>query len=93
MQAFWTDAQPARLPDVFAAINARILWLCQGNYLLGTQFTGLSPAYRSIVERRYGYRIYYRIEGDPPNTIAIIAIRHGRQRPVAGEALRRTAEA
>ncbi len=88
---FWADANPALLPEVLAAINARVAWLAAGNHALGTQIGGLDPAYRFILERRFGYKIFYRLEGDPPTTIAVFAVRHGRQRPLNPATLARYA--
>ena len=80
------------LPQVLAAVNRRVEWVANGNHLLGTRMGDLDPAYRYVLERRFGYKIYYRIEGEPPQAIAVFAIRHGRQRPLADPSLAKFAE-
>jgi plasmid stabilization system protein ParE len=92
IEAFWTDAQPTLLPPVLTAISQRVAWLCAGNYLLGPEVEGYGPEFRSVAERRFGFRIYYRVEGDPAHTIAILRVRHGRQRPLDPASLRRAGE-
>jgi plasmid stabilization system protein ParE len=92
IEAFWTGIQPTQLPPVFAAISERVAWLCAGNYLLGPVVGGYGPEFRSVAERRFGFRIYYRVEGDPAHTIAILRVRHGRQRPLDADSLRRAGE-
>jgi plasmid stabilization system protein ParE len=76
---------------VFAAINERVGWLASGRHLLGTQISGLDQNYRHVLDRRFGYKIFYRLEGEPPDTIAVFAIRHGRQRPLEAGTLTRYA--
>jgi plasmid stabilization system protein ParE len=89
--AFWANVNPALLPEVLAALNVHAAWLASGNHLLGTRIVGLNDRYRSSLERRFGYKLFYRLEGDPPNTVAVFAIRHGRQRPLAASTLARQA--
>jgi plasmid stabilization system protein ParE len=89
--SFWAVANPAMLPEVLAAVNARVAWIASGNHLLGTRIGGLEQIYRNSLESRFGYKIYYRLEGDPPDTIAVFAIRHGRQRPLEPRTLARYA--
>ena len=88
---FWAQANPLLISAVMEAINTRIEWLASDNHLLGTPIKDLGPEYRSIVERRFGYRIYYRLEGQPVDTLAILAVRHGRQRPLRSSSLRQFA--
>jgi hypothetical protein len=86
---FWATANPDLAPDVFAAIDARIRWIAADHYLLGSRIAGLGPEFRVTLERRFGYKIYYRIEGSPPSMLALIAVRHGRQRPMRPATLSR----
>ena len=78
---FWVVANSSLIPEVFAAIRSRILWLAAGNYLLGARIEGLGAEFRTVLEPRFGYRIYYRLEGDPVHTVTVLLVRHARQRP------------
>ncbi len=89
---FWLDQEPDLLSTVIATIRTRVAWIANGHHLLGTPISDRTSNYRWYLEREYGYKIYYRVEGDPPDTLGVIAIRHGRQRPVKGSTLRRYAK-
>lgn len=89
--SFWLEQEPELLPSVISAIRERVAWIADGHCLLGTPIVDRPTSYRWYLEREYGYKIYCRIEGDPPDTIAVIAIRHGRQRPLKPSTLRRYA--
>jgi hypothetical protein len=78
---FWSARAPHILTSVIQAINERAEWVSADNYLLGQRTPGLGPEHRSVLERRFGYRIYYRVHGDPPHTLTVYTIRHARQQP------------
>jgi plasmid stabilization system protein ParE len=86
--AFWLDQEPDLLPVVIAAIRSRVGWIADGHFLSGAPIDE-AKRYRWYLEPRYGYKVYYRIEGAPAHTLAVIAIRHGRQRPLKGSTLRK----
>ena len=89
---FWLEQEPDLVPVVISSIRKRVAWIADGHHLSGTPIGGPLKDYRWYLERKYGYKIYYRIEGQPPNTIAVITIRHGRERPLKATALRRYAK-
>ncbi len=87
--SFWLEQEPGLLPSVISALRKRVAWIADGHHLLGTPIGNEAKSYRWHHEREYGYKIYYRIEGDPPDTVGVIAIRHGRQRPLKPSTLRK----
>ena len=86
---YWANVNPDMLPAAMGAIYRRVEWLADGHHQAGVPVIGLSRDYRWYLERRYGYKIYYRLEQDPPDTISIIALRHGRERPLKLSTLRK----
>ncbi|MHB1160808.1 MAG: type II toxin-antitoxin system RelE/ParE family toxin [Chloroflexota bacterium] len=89
---FWLEQEPDLVPVVISAIRRRVAWIADGHHLMGTPIDGGErEGCRWYLEREYRYKIYYRIEGDPPDTMGIIAIRHGRQRPLKASTLRQYA--
>jgi len=56
--AFWEVNNPSILLEVPEAILSRIRWIASGNYSLGQPTPELGPEHRSVLERRFGYRIY-----------------------------------
>ncbi len=89
--AHWQEQEPELLPAVISAIRRRVAWIADGNHLPGTPIGAEGRDCRWYLEREYGYKIYYRVEGDPPDSIGVIAIRHGKQRPLRSSTLRRYA--
>lgn len=89
---FWLEREPDLLPSVISTLRKRVAWIAEGCHLLGTPIGDEARGYRWYLEPRYGYKIYYRIEGDPPDTMAVIAVRHGRQRPLRPSTLRKYAK-
>ena len=87
--SFWLEQEPGLLPAVVSALRKRVAWIADGHHLLGTPIGDEVKGYRWCLDREYGYKIYYRIEGDPPDTVGVIAIRHGRQRPLKASTLRK----
>lgn len=90
--AYWQEQDPERLSAVVSTIRKRAAWIADGNYLLGARIGSEATNYRWSLEREFGYKIYYRVEGTPVESIAIIAVRHGRQRPLKPSTLRRYAK-
>lgn len=82
IEKYWLEQNPAIIPSVMPAILARVTWIGDDHALLGSQVPELPATYRWQLERTYGYKVYYRVDGDPPTSITIITIRHGRQRPL-----------
>jgi hypothetical protein len=89
--AFWMEQEPELLPAVVSTVRRRVAWIADGHHLLGTPVGEEAKGYRWQMEREYGYKIYYRIEGDPPDTLGVIAVRHSRQRPLNASTLQRYA--
>jgi plasmid stabilization system protein ParE len=88
--AYWQAVAPELTPQVFAALNERIGWLRSSNrHLLGTPLPDVGPRYRVARERRFGYALYYRVDGDPGERLTIVTIRHGRQRPLRAATIAR----
>lgn len=87
--AYWVENDPDQLRPVLTAIYERIHWLADEHYLLGASVPGLPSTYRCYRERRYGYKIYYRLESKPTVTMSILTIRHGREHPLRPSTLRR----
>jgi plasmid stabilization system protein ParE len=90
--SYWLEQEPNLLPAVISAIRRRVAWIADGRHLMGTPIGEPGKSYRWYLEREYGYKIYYRVEGDPPNTLGVIAVRHGRQRPLKATTLRKYAK-
>ena len=86
---FWAADAPELFPDVHAAVRARVRWLAAGNHQLGRRIPHLGPEFRRVLERRFGYWIFYRLDGEPPHTLVVFAVRHGRQRPLRPRTLAR----
>jgi len=86
--AYWLEQDPERVEPVLIAIRRRANWLADGKWQLGSPIAGLSGDYRWFLERKYGYKLYYRVEGDPPTVLSLIAVRHSRQRPLGASSLR-----
>jgi len=89
---FWLEHDPEILPVVVRAIYQRVNWLADGHQHIGPPVTGLPDNYRVYRERRFSYKIYYRIEGTPEERIAVLTIRHGRERPLRPSTIRRFVE-
>ena len=89
---YWLEHDPEVLPVAVRAIYQRVNWLADGNQQVGPPVTGLPRNYRVYRERRYGYKIYYRIEGTPTDLLAVLTIRHSRERPLSPSTLRRLVE-
>ena len=90
--AYWLERDPDRLSEVLATIRARADWIADNRHQSGRLVVGLPRSYRWYLERSYGYKIYYRVEGDPPETLSVITIRHSRERPLGPSTLRSYAE-
>jgi plasmid stabilization system protein ParE len=88
---FWLEQEPDLLPVVISAIRRRVAWIADGHHLLGFPIGDEAKGYRWQLEREYGYKVDYRIEGDPPDTLGVIAVRHGRQRSLKSSTLQRHA--
>lgn len=80
VDAFWATREPKLAPTVLETIGRRILWLADAPFHLGTPAAGLPADHRYYLERRYGYKIYYRIVGNPPEALPVLRIRNARQR-------------
>ena len=91
IESYWLQQNPAILPSVLYAILARATWIGDSHALIGSPVPGLRMTYRWQLERTYGYKVYYRVNGDPPTSVTIITIRHGLQRPLGPVAIRRHA--
>lgn len=91
IESYWLQQNSAILPSVLRTILGRITWIGDGHALLGGPVDGLSTCYRCQLERTYGYKVYYRVNGDPPTNITIITIRHGLQRPLSPATIQRHA--
>jgi plasmid stabilization system protein ParE len=89
---YWIENDPDLLSTVIRAIYQRVSWLADGHDHLGTPVPGLPQNYRVYRERRYGYKIYYRLEGTPPDQLAVPTIRYGRERPLSPSTVRRLVE-
>lgn len=89
--SFWLEREPELLSAVISTIRERVTWIADGRHLLGAPIGDGPTSYRWYLEREHGYKIYYRIEGNPPDTVAVIAVRHGRQRPLKPSTLRKHA--
>lgn len=85
---YWLEQDPERLEAVLNATRRRVRWIADDHWELGTPIVGLSRDYRWFLERRYGYKVYCRREGEPPSLLSVIAVRHGRQRPLSPSTLR-----
>jgi plasmid stabilization system protein ParE len=88
---FWREQDRPKVRLVLEAIRHRANWLADGHAEIGTPIDGLPRAYRWYRERAYGYKLFYRLEGDPPARLSVITVRHGRQRPLKPSTLRRYA--
>ncbi|TAK27929.1 MAG: type II toxin-antitoxin system RelE/ParE family toxin [Chloroflexota bacterium] len=88
---FWRDKDRTKVRAVIEAIRQRVAWLTDGHAELGSPMNDLPQSYRWYRERTFGYKIFYRTEGDPVTRIAIITIRHGRQRPLSPSTIRKRA--
>lgn len=89
IESFWLERNLAILPSVLRGLYARVTWIGNDHALLGVRVPDLPAAYRWQLERTYGYKIYYRVDGDPPTSITIITIRHGLQRLLSPATIRR----
>ncbi|MCL5958541.1 MAG: type II toxin-antitoxin system RelE/ParE family toxin [Chloroflexi bacterium] len=89
---YWLENNPANVAAVTAAVMGRVNWIADGHFHMGTPVKDLPNTYRSYLERAFGYKIYYRIEGKPPEGIAVISVRHARQRPLTPSTLRKYAQ-
>ncbi|MHB1004589.1 MAG: hypothetical protein ACYC3S_02980 [Chloroflexota bacterium] len=86
--AFWLEQDPERVEAVLTAIRRRSHWIANGKWELGNAIPGLARDYRWYLERTYGYKVYCRIDGDPPSLLSVIAVRHSRQHPLSASTLR-----
>lgn len=85
----WMSRNPEAQPAVLHEIYRRVQWLADDHYKAGMAVSGLSHKYRWIIDRTYGYKIFYRVEGDPPQVLRVITLRHSRERPLKASTLRR----
>lgn|GEM_PF-6541948 len=79
---YWEERDPEVAVAVVTTLTRRIHWLADDHYFAGKVVSDLPPAYRWYLQRRYGYKIFYRIEGDPTEVLLVIRLRHARQRPL-----------
>jgi plasmid stabilization system protein ParE len=89
ISAYWQEQNPATVPALVRAIYRRVNWLADGRPQLGAPIVGLPHTYRVYRERTFGYKIYYRVEGSPPDETSILTIRHSRERPLRPSTIRR----
>jgi plasmid stabilization system protein ParE len=87
---FWLDRDPKRGVGVLEAIDRRVHWLADDRSHLGIPVPGLPPHRRWYLERRYEYKIYYRIVGEPLEDLLVLRIRSARQRPLGPPEITRT---
>ncbi|MBI4320212.1 MAG: type II toxin-antitoxin system RelE/ParE family toxin [Chloroflexi bacterium] len=89
IESYWLGQNPAILPSVLQAILARVTWIGDDHASIGSPVPELPTTYRSQLERAYGYKVSYRVNGDPPTSVTIITIRHAMQRPLSPSPIRR----
>jgi hypothetical protein len=80
---------PDLLPVVIQAVYQRVSWLADDHPFAAPAIPGLPDYYRVYRERRYDYKIYYRIDGTPPDRLSILTVRHTRERPPRPSTIRR----
>ena len=85
----WVERDPRKVRVVIGAIRQRVNWIADGHTEVGSPVKGMPANYHWYLERTYGYKIFYRAEGSPPTGIAVITVRHVRQRPLSPSTLRK----